>query len=107
MAAEEGDIIYNVTTQVSGAVAADWLRWMREEHIPDLVATGCFVSATILRLVEVDETDGPTYAVQYRALSKSLYNRYIEKFSVEMRNKAFEKWGDRFISFRSVLQVVN
>lgn len=104
---EEGHIIYNVTTKAESAVAEEWLRWMKEEHIPELIATGCFISATILRLVEVDESDGPTYAVQYTALSKALYNRYIEKYSVEMRNKAIQKWGERVISFRSVLQVVN
>jgi hypothetical protein len=55
----------------------------------------------------VDETDGPTFAVQYFAESKALYNQYIEKFAPLMRGKSFEKWGNRFIAFRSVMQVVN
>jgi hypothetical protein len=100
-------IIYNVTTQVDHSIAAAWLRWLKEEHIPDIIATGCFTNATILRLIEVDETTGLTYAVQYHAERKALYNRYIEMFAEVMRKKAIAKWGDQFISFRSVLEVVN
>jgi hypothetical protein len=35
-----------------------------------------------------------------------LYNNYIEKFAPAMRQKSFDKWGDKFISFRSVMQVI-
>ena len=57
--------------------------------------------------MEVDETDGPTYAIQYHAESKALYNRYIDKFSDDMRKKSIDKWGNQFIAFRSVMQVVH
>jgi len=53
---------------------------------------------------------GRTYtgsAVQYYAESEALYNRYIEYFSASMRQKSVDKWGDKFIAFRSLIQVVN
>lgn len=100
-------IIYNVTVKLETAIHEPWLQWMQETHIPEVVATGCFTHAVILRLLEIDDSEGPTYAVQYHAESKALYNRYIEKFAGEMRQRAFEKWGNRFIAFRSAMQVVN
>jgi len=100
-------IIYNVTIKVDRSIADEWLKWMQNEHIPDVISTGCFNQARILKLMEVDETEGPTYAIQYEAESKSLYNQYIEKFAGTMRARSFEKWGDRFIAFRSVMQIVN
>jgi hypothetical protein len=100
-------IVYNVTVKTEHSITSAWLDWMKEEHIPDIIATGCFTHAQILRLLEVDESDGPTHAVQYYAESRALYNRYIERFSDIMRNKAMEKWGNKFIAFRSVMQVVN
>ncbi len=101
------EIVYNVTIKVENAIADAWLQWLREEHIPEVIATGCFTSARILRLLEIDETDGPTYAIQYNALSAELYNRYITDFAVSMREKTFQKWGDKFIAFRSAMQIVN
>jgi len=100
-------IIYNVTIKVETGIAAEWLNWLQQEHIPEVIETGCFTRATVLKLLEVDETEGPTFAVQYFAESKALYNQYIEKFAPLMREKSFEKWGNRFIAFRSVMQVVN
>lgn len=100
-------IIYNVTVNLNQAIAEKWILWLNKEHIPDIIQTGCFTHATILHLLEVDETDGPTFAVQYHAESKALYNRYIEKFAETMRKKAADKWGNQFIAFRSVMQVVH
>ena len=100
-------IIYNVTIKVHESIKTEWLQWLKEEHIPDLIKTGCFSNAVILKLMEVDESEGPTYAVQYHAESKALYNIYIEKFAASMKQKSFSKWGDKFIAFRSVMQVVN
>ena len=100
-------IIYNVTIKIDNSIAGAWLQWMKEEHIPDVINTSCFKKAIILRLIEVDDTDGPTYAIQYHAESKADYNRYIEKFADIMRKKVTDKWGDRFVAFRSVLQVVH
>ncbi len=100
-------IIYNVTTKVKHTIQEAWLQWMNQEHIPEMIATGCFNKAIVLRLLEIDEEEGPTYAVQYFAESKAIYNQYIEKHAVRMRQHTMSKWGDGFIAFRSVMQVVN
>ena len=99
--------IYNVTIKVYGPIHAEWLQWLKEEHVPEILATECFSKATIVRLLEVDDSEGPTYAIQYLAESKALYNRYIEKYAGEIRQKSFDKWGDQFIAFRSIMQVIN
>ena len=100
-------IIYNVTIKITSTIHADWLQWLKDEHVPDVIQTGCFTHATILRLLEVDDAEGPTYAIQYFAESKGLYNNYIETYAAIMRQKSFAKWGNQFIAFRSVMQVVN
>jgi hypothetical protein len=99
--------IYNVTIKVHISIKTEWLTWLKEEHIPEVIGTSCFSHATILQLLETDDSEGPTYAIQYHAESKALYNLYIEKFSATMRQRSFDKWGDKFIAFRSLMQVVN
>lgn len=101
-----GEIIYNVTVKIAEALSGQWLQWMLQEHIPDIMNTGCFTHYRVARLLEVDDSEGPTYAVQYHAASMEMYRRYLDKYATSMRNKSYEKWGDGFIAFRSVLQVV-
>jgi hypothetical protein len=98
--------IYNVTIQLSWAIHEGWLQWMQQEHMVEVVGTGCFTESRLLRLIEVDETEGPTYAAQYYAPSKASYNQYIATHAETLRKKSFEKWGNQFIAFRSVMQVV-
>ncbi len=100
-------IIYNVTIKVAAPIEDAWLQWLTEEHIPDVIGTGCFTHAVVTRLLEIDDSEGPTFAVQYHAESKAMYNKYIDRFAGTMRQKSFEKWGDQFIAFRSVMQIVN
>ncbi len=99
-------IIYNITTKVRSAIATEWLQWMKEEHVREIINTGCFTEFKIVKLLEVDEEEGPTYALQLFADSKAIYNQYVEKFAGKMRQQAFDKWGDKFISIRSVMQIV-
>ncbi len=107
MIKENKMIVYNVTTKVTTAIAIRWLQWIKEEHIPDIINTDCFTHAIILQLLETDDSEGPTYTVQYFAESKSNYNVYIEKFAPVMRQKSFDKWGNKTIAFRSLMKVVN
>ena len=100
-------IIYNVTIKVQGDIHDEWLKWLKEIHATDVMMSGCFTDYKIVRLLEIDDSEGPTYAIQYYAESKSLYNSYIEKYAPEMRRRSFEKWGDKFIAFRSVMQSVD
>jgi hypothetical protein len=96
--------VYNVTVKVGQEIAGDWINWLREEHIPDVMGTGCFEQAKVFRLMEVDDTEGPTYVVQYRVTREEDYQHYLEKYAPDMRKRSYEKWGDRFIAFRSFMQ---
>ncbi|MFZ1528010.1 MAG: DUF4286 family protein [Ferruginibacter sp.] len=102
----EPGIIYNVTIKVAEHIKTDWLHWLKEEHIPQVISTGCFTHALIVRLLETDESEGPTYAVQYFATSKTDYDRYVDQYATALRQKSFDKWGDRFLAFRTLMEVV-
>ena len=99
--------VYNVTIKINVPIHDQWLEWMKNIHIPDMLSTDCFQDATILRLLEVDDTDGYTYAIQYKTESKSKYNQYTELYAPSMRQKTIEKWGDQFVAFRSFLEIVD
>lgn len=98
-------IIYNVTVKVTHQIAADWVRWMKDEHMPDLIATGLFIDSRLCRLLEQDEADGVTYVAQYFCDSVEDYNDYIRKHAPVMREKGHKKFGDQFIAFRTLMQV--
>jgi hypothetical protein len=98
--------IYNVTLKIDWTIHDAWLVWMQQEHMPEVMATGCFTSSQLIRLLETDDKEGPTYAAQYFAESKPDYNRYIELHSARLRQKTFDMWGEQLIAFRSLMQII-
>lgn len=99
-------IIYNVTVKTEAAIAETWLDWMKKVHIPEILATGCFFDYKICRLLELDDSDGPTFAVQYHANTYADYKKYLQIHAPELRKATLEKWGESIIAFRSVMEIV-
>jgi hypothetical protein len=99
--------IYNVTTKVDWSIHEEWVDWMIKEHMPALIQTNCFTHFQLLRLRELDETDGPTYVAQYFSESKSQYNRYIELHAAKLRGDTEKNWGDKLVAFRSLMEKVH
>lgn len=48
-------IIYNVTTNIHESVHDQWLKWMQEKHIPEILATNKFSSARIVKVLVEEE----------------------------------------------------
>ncbi len=99
-------IIFNITIKISPEIQQHWLEWMKEVHVPEIMATGLFHDYRICRLLEQDDQDGPTYAVQYFSDTLENYQTYIQEHAASFNQKAFGQFGDRFVAFRTVMQVV-
>ncbi|MFM7901991.1 MAG: DUF4286 family protein [Bacteroidota bacterium] len=99
-------IIYNVTVNIDNSVRAEWLKWMQETHIPDVMATGMFVENKILRLIGDEDTGGTTYAIQYTAKNMDDYTRYRDEFAPALQKDALALFGDKFTAFRTLLETV-
>jgi hypothetical protein len=99
-------IIYNVTVKVATDAHLQWLNWMRQEHIPAMLATGLFSDYRMSRLLEQDDQEGPTYTVQYFAENLDQYHLFREKYQQALRQRGHAIFGDRFIAFTTVMEVV-
>jgi hypothetical protein len=101
-----GRIIYNVTIKVAPSIAAQWLSWLLNDHIPEVMSTSCFTDHRVLKLLDIDEEEGTTYVIQYSACAMEDYTRYLKEHADNLRKKSFDKWGDNFIAFRTLMEVV-
>jgi len=99
-------VVYNVTIKVETSVCDEWVDWMKAVHMPSLMSTGLFTENRLSRLLEQDETDGVTFSAQYVCNSITEYNRYIDEHSEQMRQQSFERFGGKFVAFRSIMEVV-
>ena len=100
-------IIYNVTTNIHESVHNQWLQWMQQEHIPEILATGKFSSARIVKVLIEEEMGGTTYSVQYTTDSKLTLEKYYQEDAPKLREKAIKLFGDKMLSFRTELELIS
>lgn len=98
-------ILYNVTVSIDERVQEEWLNWMRTKHVPDVMATGCFVESRISR-VHAEEQGGLTFAISYLSPSEEKYNEYQNKHASELQKEHTEKYAGKFAAFRTLLTVL-
>lgn len=98
--------IYNVTINIEEAVHYEWLIWMKEIHIPAMLATGKFTQARTAKVLVEEEMGGITYAIQYTAVDKETLGRYYKEDAEQMRQDGINRFGKSFVAFRTELEVI-
>lgn len=99
-------IVYNITCKVRWEILERWLAWQLEEQIPSTLETGLLDDYRLYRLLEQDEEEGPTFVIQYLTSSRERYDQFSTEFEPALRQSGFDKWGDAFIAFRTLMESV-
>lgn len=99
-------ILYNVTIILEADAEQEWLKWMKEEHVPEVMATNCFVSNRMLKVLD-SPNEGVTYCMQYVAESKGAYEQYQSNFAPALQAAALQRFENKFVAFRSLMEYIN
>lgn len=99
-------IIYNVTVGVDKSIEAEWLSWMRESHIPKVMNTNMFVSHRMLKVLTHEDPESSSYAIQYSAASMERLQQYLDRFAPALRKEVQDRYGDKQVSYRTILEVM-
>jgi len=98
---------YNVTINLEKHIVNDWLEWMQTKHIPDVMATGHFLSYKIAQLIEPEpEPKSVTFVIQYELKSLEDLKIYRETVMPLLQKEHNERYKNQFVAFRSVMQVI-
>lgn len=98
--------IYNVTINIDASIQTEWVKWMLEEHIPDVMKTGCFIDSRMVKVLNVED-EGHTYSVQYTFLEMDDIERYKKEHAPRLQASGKEKFKDKFVAFRTLLQIID
>lgn len=99
-------VLYNLTVVVDYDHADRWLRWMKEKHMPDVLATGVFLEGKIARIL-AEEQGGVSYSIQYLAADMESYNRYEREFAPALRKEHEDMFPGQVAAFRTLLDIIH
>lgn len=100
-------VIYNVTVNIDDDVEQDWIGWMKNEHIPEVMDTGYFKEYKMLKMLsESQDETGSTYAIQYLANTLADLETYLDKAAPKLQKQSIIRYGTKMAAFRTVLEEV-
>ncbi|NRB64353.1 MAG: DUF4286 family protein [Saprospiraceae bacterium] len=99
-------LIFNTTLTVEHDIHDEWLLWMKQVHIPDVMKTGKFIDQRMCRLLGVDETDGFTYSLQLTSPDRKAFERFQEEDAYALQKIRQEKYDTKVLSFSTLMEKV-
>lgn len=99
--------LYNITYNISEEVHEEWLRWMREIHIPEVVKEAQFSGAKLIHVLIDEDMGGITYSVQYQMVDKYILDNFIKDKAQNFIAEMNKKFLNHYVSFSTELRVVD
>jgi hypothetical protein len=100
-------ILYNVTCLVEDAIREEWLTWMKEVHLPEVMATGKFISSKMFIIdPHSGEDTGTSYSIQYTLENRSQLEAYATNDGLALKAKPVARYGAKVVAFRTILEEV-
>lgn len=98
-------ILYNVTVKILTNLSDEWLQWMQEVHIPDVMATAKFEEYKISEIIE-EENEGRTFAIQYVSPDMETFQSYQLDHAKKLQQEHTERYKDKYVAFRTLMTII-
>lgn len=92
-------IIYQVKIKVEERVEQSWLKWMKQVHVPDVLATGLACAFDMLK----SQDDASTYYFHYKFNTASDFESYQNNHAPRLKAHPQEKFPGMFTAERQIL----
>ncbi len=100
-------IIYSITSIIKEEIEEEWVSWMRDIHIPDILKTGYFKAHKIYKVQIPSTSIGEvTYIIQYELDSLELYREYSSKEAARLQSEVSAKFIGRAKVARTVMEEI-
>lgn len=99
-------ILYNITMNVDLRIEREFLRWMKDVHVPDVMNTDLPINNNVLKLLTEIDNGGATYTFQYWFQTMEDFLTYQSRYQSALQQQVADRYTNRYTSFRTLLEEV-
>ncbi len=99
-------ILYNLTIKIDEAIKNDWLSWIQEVFIPMAMETDTFTEHRLCRLLELEDPDGETYALQLFCHNTEELEAFRQKEELALQSALVHRFPDQLVFFPTAMEVL-
>ena len=100
-------IAYCVSCTIDRSIASDWEKFFLEEHLDDVLHTGCFTDYSFRKELSESEEDKVTYIAEYYAANMENYQAYLEQFAPKLKKDVLDRFSGKFTASRQLLEILS
>lgn len=100
-------LIFNTTYKVSNQTIDTWKSWMRQEHIPFMLADKLFSKPQIAKIIGSEDVEGTSFSVQFQIENMEKLSTWHQQNAVIFQNSFQKAFGTEVQFFSTVLEIVD
>lgn len=99
-------IIYSVTYAIEDQLEFEWVNFMKDSFIPNVMDSGYFEEYIFTKVLAQEGTD-TAYNIQYQCFNHEKLNLFIANVQQELDAMMHQKYNGRFASFFTKLEKIH
>jgi len=99
-------ILYNLTIKIDQTIKEDWLVWMQNTFIPLALEDGLFTAHKLCRLLDLEEKDGITYALQLFCQNKKQLDAFRNGHEQHLQLTLVQQFPNKLIFFPTAMEIL-
>lgn len=98
--------IYSITLHINKEVEQEWLDFMQQKHIDDVLKTGYFIACSMRKIVSDNDKKTTTYTIEYTTKSEADYIAYQYEFASTLQLDLKQRFEGKFTALRNFYEIV-
>ncbi len=99
--------IYSVTISIDKDVEKEWLEWMKNTHIKDVMNTNNFTDYKIYKIYSAFHGDDPAYSIQYFFNTIEDIENYQKNAASKLQKEHSDKYTGKYTATRTILKKID
>ena len=100
-------LLFNMTINIDHAVHDQWMVWMTQIHIPEIMNTNCFESWKMSRVLGADDSKGINYAIQFVSPGIKAFEEFRDGHMKKLQDIHNQKFKDQYVLFMTLLEILD
>ncbi len=98
--------IYSVTIHIDKNAEEEWLVFMKEKHIAEVLAAGYFKSCSMRKVLEENDERNATYNIEYNVETKEDYHSYRQFAAPALQADIKNRFDGKFSAERLFYKII-
>lgn len=101
-------ILLNTTFAVDPTAEHDFINWIRQEYIPEILANDSFSDILFTKIVmpPSSEDHTPSYALHFKAPSEEIASNWLETYGARIFSSINSRHKDKVLPFITILEIL-